>query len=79
MILPLYKLFHLVIRVNKAKSAFVYFQLESSEGLCFYSTLESKKGQSYRDIKLSVPICFKKQLKELLDCLPVEIISKENY
>ena len=32
-------MFYLIIRVFKTDSAFVYFILESHEGLCFYSTL----------------------------------------
>ena len=32
-------MFDLIIRVFKKDSAFVYFILESHEGLCFYSTL----------------------------------------
>ncbi len=35
------ELFHFIISTPKNASYFVYFILESLEGLCFYSTLES--------------------------------------
>ena len=43
---------HLMLRLNKENAAFVYFTLESNEGICFYSTLGHEKGQSFRDIEL---------------------------
>ena len=46
------QLFNYTIRVPKKDSAFLYFQLEANEGLCFYSTLESSLGQPYRDIEI---------------------------
>ncbi len=50
--LPDNQLFHMVIRMPKEESAFTYFQLESNEGLCFYSTLKSAPGSLYRDIDI---------------------------
>ncbi len=33
------KLYHIVLELKKEDSAFLYFQLESNDGLAFYSTL----------------------------------------
>ncbi|MDC1174602.1 hypothetical protein OAT67_04385 [Bacteriovoracaceae bacterium] len=72
---------HLIIRVPKHESAFTYFQLESHEGLCFYSTLESSMGQGYRDLELFSPIeldpDFRLMIKKLQDSYPTEILKDE--
>jgi hypothetical protein len=46
-------LYHVSLRVPKNESSFVYFILESNEGICFYSTLKESLGTSYRDIAVS--------------------------
>ena len=43
---------HLILRVAKENSAFVYFTLESNEGISFYSTQKYETGQAYRDIEI---------------------------
>ncbi|MCP4911740.1 MAG: DUF4911 domain-containing protein [Oligoflexia bacterium] len=72
---------HLIIRVPKHESAFTYFQLESHEGLCFYSTLESSMGEGYRDLELFSPkeleSEFRTMLKKLQDSYPIEILKDE--
>lgn len=61
---------HLVIRVSKEDSAFVYFQLEANEGLCFYSTLPTKEvGQNFRDLEFFNPISLQKEFFQMLDAL----------
>jgi hypothetical protein len=42
------------IRVRKEDSAFVYFILESYEGLTCYSTVDYKVGDAYRDLELRI-------------------------
>ena len=44
----------IVIRVPKKDSSYVYFTLESNEGLCFYSTLEHQKESPFRDIEINL-------------------------
>jgi len=48
------KIYTIVIRVNKKDSSFVYFTLESNEGLCFYSTLKHEKESPYREIEINL-------------------------
>lgn len=63
---------HLIIRVKKADSAFVYFQLEANEGICFYSTLTSSLGTGYRDIDIKGHITLKEELAAILNSLKIE-------
>ena len=60
------QLFHYVIRLNKEDSAFFYFQLEASDGLCFYSTLEHPHHAQYRDIDLKGDVLLQEEMKHLL-------------
>lgn len=75
------KVFHLVIRVPKADSAFLYFQLEANEGLCFYSTLKSSLGQGHRDIDITSDLSFKAEvvrlIKKLEDKMAIEYLVNE--
>lgn len=62
--------FNFVIRVPKEESAFIYFQLEANEGLCFYSTLESSLGRPYRDIELTGAKEFEQEVRRIISrCL----------
>lgn len=74
-------LHHLVVRVAKNNSVFVYFTLESNEGLCFYSTLDESLATLYRDIDLTVTPEFYENVKQILVSLqklfPVEIMVDE--
>lgn len=54
------------IRVKKEDSAYVYFILESYEGIASYSTLEFKQGDAYRDLELRITPDFIKEVDELL-------------
>ncbi len=54
------------IRVRKEDSAFVYFILESHEGITSYSTLDFKPGDLYRDLELRIPPDFVDETEELL-------------
>ena len=49
---PQNSLFHLVIKIPKTDSAFVYFTLEAGDGTGFYSTLDHEIGQAYREIDI---------------------------
>ena len=61
------QLFHYIIRLNKEDSAFFYFQLESNEGLCFYSTLAYEPHTQYRDIDLKGDILLRDDIRRMLD------------
>lgn len=71
--------FKLIIRVPKDQSAFIYFQLEANEGLCFYSTLESSLKQGFRDIEIQGDSTLKDETFKLIEVLkksiPITIIS----
>lgn len=54
------------IRVKKEDSAFVYFILESYEGICSYSTLDFQVGDSYRDLELRIPPDYLDEVESLL-------------
>ncbi len=63
------QVFHFIIRVSKSDSAFVYFQLEANEGLCFYSTLDHEEGQAYRDLDIRGAYEFQDEVSRLLEFL----------
>jgi hypothetical protein len=75
------QLFHYIIRLSKEDSAFFYFQLESNDGLCFYSTLEHPHHAQYRDIELKGDVLFKKEALHLInECkkkFPIEVLVDE--
>ena len=77
------KLFHYLIRVPKAEASFLYFNLESHEGLCFYSTLDDSIHEGYRDIDLKGPIEWQGELDHLLAVLskdfPIEFLKKDVF
>lgn len=61
------QLFRYIIRLNKEDSAFFYFQLEASDGLCFYSTLPYAPHTQYRDIEMRGDILLKNELALLIE------------
>jgi hypothetical protein len=75
------KLYHLILRVSKADSSFLYFTLESNENLAFYSTLDHKKGCNYRDIDIKCTIELKDELTSVLGHFeklhPAETLKEE--
>ena len=54
------------IRVRKEDSAFVYFILESYEGIASYSTLKHRVGDAHRDLELRIPPDFVAEVDDLL-------------
>lgn len=54
------------IRVKKEDSAFVYFILESYEGIVSYSTLDFRKGDPHRDLELRIPPDFVQDVEGVL-------------
>lgn len=74
-----HKLRRLEVRVSKAGSSFVYFTLESNEGLAFYSTLEKSIDDDHRDLLIHTTPEFYAQLMDLLKHLQsrlfLEILS----
>ena len=75
------KVLHLIVRVPKEEAAFTYFQFESNEGLCFYSTLEDSMRESYRDITVTAHIGFKEEvmhiIKRLQSVFSLEVLKEE--
>ena len=57
------------IRVRKEDSAFVYFILESYEGITSYSTLDFKVGDAHRDLELRIAPDFVDEVGALLKSL----------
>lgn len=74
-------LYHLILKVPKEHSAFLYFTLEANEGLGFYSTLQHQKGDLHRLIDIKGPWNFKTEIdrliKKLKDSFPIETISDQ--
>ena len=56
-----------VVRTSKTDSHFLYFQLESNEGIAFYSTVEESVNEEYRDIVIHSPVELADDLKNILD------------
>lgn len=54
------------IRVRKEDTAFIYFILESYEGIASYSTLDSQPGDAHRDLELIIPTDFEAEVASLL-------------
>ncbi len=54
------------IRVRKEDAAFVYFILESHEGLASYSTLPHQPGDAHRDLELRITPDFLEEAEGLL-------------
>jgi hypothetical protein len=54
------------IRVRKEDSAYVYFILESHEGIVSYSTLPHRTGEAHRDLELTIPESFVPEVDRLL-------------
>jgi len=78
---PINRLFHCIIRVPKAQSAFTYFQLEAREGLCFYSTLKESLPANYRDLDIKGALELKEEFYNLVEQLrrefPIEFLLEE--
>lgn len=76
------ELFRTIVRVAKSDSAFLYFQLEANEGLCFYSTLNHVTGEETRDILIQGTREFEPEVKRLLKKLneyfPIQYLEPEN-
>lgn len=67
------KIFSTIVRVPKNESAFLYFILEAHEGLCFYSTLPSSLGQSYRDVHIQSSVHFIEEIDQVINKLSQEV------
>jgi hypothetical protein len=75
------QLIHLIIRVSKENSHFVYFVLEANEGLCFYSTLDVALGATFCEIDITGSMEFKDEILRLLSKIhenyPIDILVSE--
>lgn len=67
------KLRHLIIRVPKDQAAFLYFQLESNEGLAFYSTLDVSLKEAFRDIELFSPKSLTPELDHFIEAITPQV------
>ena len=69
------ELLKIIIRVPKHDASFVYFTLESNEGLCFYSTLSESLGETYRDIEISLTKTLRDEFLKVFNflCQKIEI------
>lgn len=71
----------LVVRVPKRHAAFLYFQLEANEGVCFHSTLEGPPGADHRDVEVMTHRSMKPQLDQVLErvglAAPLEVLEEE--
>lgn len=63
------QLIHKIIRLPKDEAAFMYFQLESNEGLCFYSTLDQSLKEPYRDVEVFGHVALKAEIDHFFDYL----------
>lgn len=66
------------IRVRKQDSAFVYFILESFEGVTSYSTIQHKEGDPDREIELVFTLDFSNEVEEILNDLKEKISVTES-
>ena len=73
------KIHQWLVKVSKEGSAFLYFILESNEGLCFYSTHASLEDKKSRVISINCTHNLKQQVQKLLEHFskenPIEILS----
>ncbi len=71
--------FSLKVKVKSKDSAFLYFILESNEGLCFYSTLDYTHHDPYRIIHIQGHFKFQQSVENILDQLrknfPIELVD----
>ncbi len=75
------QLSHYVLRVPKDEAFFVYFTLESCEGMAFFSTLDESLKREYRDIDVKMTPewegAFEDTLKRLQEFGRVDVLVKE--
>lgn len=75
------ELLKLVLKTDKADSAFTYFTLEACDNLTFHSTLPHQEGDTHRLIEVFTPIEWKEELEKVLAGLQkqfaIEIVSEE--
>ena len=69
-----------VVRVPKKDAAFLYFQLEAREGVCFHSTLDRSLGAPHRDVEIMAHESMEAELDRALgrigEDIPVELLER---
>jgi hypothetical protein len=74
-------LYRTIVRVSKENASFLYFMLESNEGIAFYSTVEESLQESFRDIKITCTPEYHEKVLHLLNFLrktfPIDLILEE--
>lgn len=68
----------LIVRTLKENSVFVYFLMESLEGVTAYSTLPHKEGDNHRDLLLQFPENFSDEVNDFLDELGDIVLFSEH-
>ena len=66
-----------IVDVAKQESSFLYFILESNEGICFYSTLEHQEGDPNRKIVINVPTGLLTEFEQIMARLSQSITGIE--
>ncbi len=73
----------LLCKIRKEEAYFIYFTLESHEGLCSFSTLPAENGQSFRLLEICYSLSLEKQMKHLLSTLQkklrIEVLQEETF
>lgn len=67
------ELYYSILRVPKDEAYFVYFILESNEGLCYFSTMDESLQGQYRDIEVRSTVELKEEVQKLISRLQQEI------
>ena len=74
------RLIYMVIRMAKKDAAFIYFILESCEGLFFYSTMDHSLKERYRDIDIKGSISLLNEIDHVIEYLKkqslIEVLSR---
>ena len=63
------QLVHVVIRMAKEESAFIYSTLEACEGLFFYTTIKHLPAQKYRDVDIKGSVSFISEIDHVIEDL----------
>lgn len=66
--------FQFYVKIEKAQASFLYFMLESHDGIFFYSTLDHETGAGFRNIALNFHFSMLPQAMNFLKKFNAEIL-----
>ena len=66
-------IYEMEVKTPKSHSVFLYYILEASDNLCFYSTLERQGDPSFRSVKIQCTIEMKSVLQQVIQEIGNEI------